>query len=54
MLNHLNGDAISDFVLRRRNKGKNGELDVWADYSINATTYIGHPVLKTFHSINLD
>jgi hypothetical protein len=39
MLNHLNGDVISDFVLRRRNKGKNGELDVWADYSINDYIY---------------
>jgi len=41
MLNYLNGDVIADFVLRRRNKGNQGELDVWADYSIN--DYIFRP-----------
>lgn len=35
MLNHLNGDEIADFVLRRRNRGKDQELVIWADYSIN-------------------
>jgi hypothetical protein len=39
MLNFLNGDVIADFVLRRRNKGCQGELDVWADYSINDYIY---------------
>ena len=35
MLNHLLGRDPGDFVLRRRNKGNEGELYMWPDYSIN-------------------
>ena len=39
MINHLNGKAPGDFVLRRRNKGKEGELYMWPDNSINDYIY---------------
>jgi hypothetical protein len=35
MLNKLQGEAPGDFVLRRRNRGENGEVVMWADYSVN-------------------
>lgn len=35
MLNWLHGESPGDFVLRRRNKGSEGELYMWPDYSIN-------------------
>ena len=35
MYNHLMGKKPGDFVLRRRNRGENKEVLVWADYSIN-------------------
>ena len=39
MLNHLHDKQPGDFVLRRRNKGKEGELYMWPDYSINDYLY---------------
>ena len=35
MLNKLQGEAPGDFLLRRRNRGENGEVVMWADYSVN-------------------
>jgi hypothetical protein len=39
MLNTLEGKDPGDFVLRRRNRGPDGEVDMWPDYSVNDYIY---------------
>ncbi len=39
MLNTLEGKDPGDFVLRRRNRGPNGEVLMWPDYSVNDYIY---------------
>ncbi len=39
MLNTLEGKDPGDFVLRRRNRGPNGEVLMWPDYSMNDYIY---------------
>lgn len=39
MYDHLSGKEPGSFVLRRRNRGENKEVMVWADYSINDYLY---------------
>ena len=39
MLNNLKGKEPGDFVLRRRNRGPYGEVDMWPDYSVNYYIY---------------
>ncbi len=39
MQNTLEGKDPGDFVLRRRNRGPNGEVLMWPDYSVNDYIY---------------
>jgi hypothetical protein len=39
MLNKLQGKNSGDFVLRRRNRGRNGEIDMLPYYSVNDYIY---------------
>jgi hypothetical protein len=52
MLNHLNGDEIADFVLRRRNKGEHGELDVYGPIIQSMIIFIDLIHWRMCHSIN--
>ena len=39
MLDKLEEKDHGGFVLRRQNKGQNGEIDMWPDYSVNNYIY---------------
>ena len=39
MLNTLEGIEPGDYLLRCRNKGQDGEIDMWPDYSVNDYIY---------------